>query len=49
MLPCKSIYNKVENTKIKKMELVKTPNVKSIKDASEYLKVFPNKLIKIIN
>ncbi len=42
---CKN-YNKVDNSKIEKMSLVKTPNVRSIKEVSEYLKVEPNKLIK---
>lgn len=42
---CKNNY-KYEDVKLKKMELVKTPNVKSIKDISKYLKVSEDNIIK---
>ena len=41
---CK-VSESIENTSLKKMELVKTPNARTIKDASYSLKINPNKII----
>ena len=42
---CKN-YNSIDNVKLKTMELVKTPNVKTIKEVSDFLECEPNKVIK---
>jgi len=42
---CKN-YNTIDNVKLKTMELVKTPNAKTIKEVSEFFECEPNKVIK---
>ena len=42
---CKN-YNTIDNVKLKTMELVKTPNVKTIKEVSEFFECESNKVIK---
>ena len=42
---CKN-YSSIDNVKLKTMELVKTPNVKTVKEVSEFLECDTNKIIK---
>ena len=42
---CKN-YNSIDNVKLKTMELVKTPNVKTIKEVSDFFECETNKVIK---
>ena len=42
---CKN-YNSIDNVKLKTMELIKTPNVKTIKEVSEFLECDSDKIIK---